>query len=264
MQGKIRWLAIGVFVLLAGTLSGCGCACVDENRPGVLKPEGLKLEGAKPVTVGTLLELEVSFVWDSDYRPTEQEEDLARMGLKWSVQPTDGARVDGGGSFEATKPGVYTVTVSMPDSSLAASAEIQVTEATEKTDTSTETTEETETTSTTAGNTFAGTYAGSWLWTAGQSRADVPWAFTVDDQGTLNGGFDTMLSADTRVVCVLTGQVSDDGMVDASGRADATVTGAGSNSTPMTLTGQIAADGTFTGKLAGAGGQAVDVTAKRR
>ena len=66
------------------------------------------------------------------------------------------------------------------------------------------------------------------------------------------------------MICSLSGQVSDDGQVSASGTANTEVEGAGSNSTPMTLSGQIAADGTFTGKLAGSGGQAVDVTAARK
>ena len=107
---------------------------------------------------------------------------------------------------------------------------------------------------------FVGAYKGIWLWTAGQSKADVPWAFVVDDQGNLKGGFDCMLSADTRVVCVLAGRVTDGGKVDASGKADTTVSGVGSNSTPMTLTGQIT-DGRFTGELIGNRGKAIAVTA---
>jgi hypothetical protein len=85
----------------------------------------------------------------------------------------------------------------------------------------------------------------------------------VDSEGNFKGGFDSMLAAGTRAVCVLSGKVSDDGKVAASGTATSTVAGVGSNSTPMSLSGQISG-GSFNGKLVGSGGKSVEVTATRQ
>ena len=49
----------------------------------------------------------------------------------------------------------------------------------------------------------------------------------------------------------------------ASGTATSTVAGVGSDSAPMTLSGQISGE-TFTGKLVGSGGKSVEVTATRQ
>jgi hypothetical protein len=265
MRGVMRWAVLVVVLLSATMLSGCefmGCGHASQKIHSVSRV-GLRLLGDKRVALRTPLQLHAAATYRLGDEINSADVASDEANLKWVVQPSDGAVVSSTGIFTATKPGVYTVTVSLanPNGQLTTSTKVYATEpeSTETTEES-ETTEETATTETTVGNTFAGTYKGSWLWTAGQSKADVPWAFVVDAQGDLNGGFDTMLSADTKVVCVLTGQVSVDGKVDASGTADTTISGVGSNSTPMTLTGQIAS-GKFTGKLVGSGGKAVEVTA---
>ena len=99
-----------------------------------------------------------------------------------------------------------------------------------------------------------GVYVGTVRW---YQRAQPPIATTrvcVTEAG---------LTATTEVTIILSGQVSDDGQVAASGTATSTVTGVGSNSTPMMLSGQISG-GTFTGKLVGSGGKSVEVTATRQ
>jgi hypothetical protein len=199
----------------------------------------------------------------------------ARVGVKakwdksqveWTVQPSATATISSEGVFKATKAGVYAVTARWDQRSmrLSATTKVYVTEA-ESPSTTEETEEEsTTTTETTVVSSYMGRYEGSWLWKAGNDQADVPWGLIIDSEGRVVGGFEAMLTADTRVICSLSGQVSDDGQVSASGTANTEVEGVGGNSTSMTLSGQIAADGTFTGKLVGSGGQAVDVTATRR
>ena len=211
----MKWVGLTAACVLLVIAAGCDngpFGSCSEERPVVLLPDGLEVAGAGPVAVHTALKLQATFVWDSGFKPTQSEEIAAQMSLQWFAEPADGAAVSSSGVFRATKPGIYLVTAQRGGPS--ATTKVYVTEAgstttpedTDEETTSTETTEEITTTETTVANSLAGTYKGSWLWTAGQSKADVPWAFVLDDRGNLNGGFDCMLTADTRVVCVLTGR----------------------------------------------------------
>ena len=261
MRGTTKCAAVLAVLLVATMVSGCK-GCTEPPR----ELESVEILGGNEVEVGGSVHLTASLQYAENIDEPADIELGYKPVYQWSVAPSDGATISSQGDgavFAATKEGDYTVTVTVTAGDQKVTGDVGVSVMPSGVTVPTEVTETTETTTTTVAETFAGSYTGSWLWTAGQSKADVPWAFVVDDQDSLKGGFDTMLSADTKVVCVLTGQVSDDGKVDASGTADTTISGVGSTSTPMTLTGQIAS-GKFTGKLVGSGGKAIEVTATRQ
>jgi hypothetical protein len=256
MRNTAKWLMLVITLALVTSIVSCG-------RPD---PVEIWLKADNRTEVGASLQLDPVFAYAGDRGPTADEAKWDKSQVEWTVRPSATAAISSEGVFTATKAGVYTVTARWDQRSmrLSTTTKVYVTEV-EAASTSEETEEEsTTTTETTVANSYTGRYEGSWLWKAGNDQADVPWGFIVDSEGKVVGGFEAMLTKDTRVICSLSGQVSDDGQVSASGTANTEVEGVGSNSTPMTLSGQIAADGTFTGKLVGSGGQAVDVTAARK
>jgi cytoskeletal protein CcmA (bactofilin family) len=73
----------------------------------------------------------------------------------------------------------------------------------------------------------------------------------VTDQASLVGGFDSALGEGVSTACVLSGQVSKDGQVTASGPGTTTAGGVVVSNT-LTLSGRISG-GIFTGELVGDG-----------
>lgn len=114
MARVMKWIVLAGACTLLAMAVGCDAgpfgSCSDE-RPNPLLPDGLKIEGAGPVAVGTALQLHVKFTWDSGYKPNQNDEIMARMSLRWTVEPADGAAVSSAGVFRATKSGAYVVTV---------------------------------------------------------------------------------------------------------------------------------------------------------
>jgi hypothetical protein len=117
---------------------------------------------------------------------------------------------------------------------------------------------------------FAGTYKGNMTFPliAGlpDSEIQVPWEFTVDDEGHVEGGWD-YARTDFAYKCSFTGQVTEDGRLTASGSGSVTISWAGNTKTDsgtLDLNGGIT-DGEFVGGFtASSDGSAFEVTAQRQ
>ncbi len=113
---------------------------------------------------------------------------------------------------------------------------------------------------------FVGTYKGSFP--GGEPWGEIPYQFTVDERGVLEGGFDvakTFGSSTVTITGSLQGFVSKEGLVEAKGLSEAT---AGNNTGSRTVTSGIALRGTisggvFTGTIA-SDKETVPATARRQ
>jgi hypothetical protein len=89
---------------------------------------------------------------------------------------------------------------------------------------------------------FAGIYKGVMPLDMGTEHADVPWYITVDTEGRVVGGLEYTWSNTAKTTLALTGHVSDDGRVTASGTGVTSIVYNGqlkSSSGPVTFSGQI-------------------------
>lgn len=92
---------------------------------------------------------------------------------------------------------------------------------------------------------FVGTYKGSFP--GGEPWGEIPYQFSVDETGALEGGFDfakTFGSSTVTITGSLRGSVSTEGLVEAKGLSEAT---AGNNTGSRTVTSGIALRGTISG-----------------
>jgi hypothetical protein len=267
MRRMTKLAAVVVVLVLATMLVSCG-------RPD---PTDLALKADNRTVAGVPLQL-VAYLdyFGSERGPTADEAAWDRAQLEWTVQPSGGALISREGVFKGTKPGVYSVTVQWYQRSrrLVATTKVYVTEArstdtTEETETtegsetteSTEITEPTETTEGTVASSYAGAYAGTWTMTMFDTR-DVPWGFTVDAEGNVQGGLDYSWDGLAELSVTLTGRVSNDGVLTASGTGT-TKTEAESVSNAVSFNGQISG-ATFTGVWEGENGKSGQLTATRQ
>ncbi|MBN1631479.1 MAG: hypothetical protein JW990_17100 [Thermoleophilia bacterium] len=115
-------------------------------------------------------------------------------------------------------------------------------------------------------NKFAGTYEGlgkGWL-RSGDAVAEVPWELIVDGKGIVSGGWDyEWVGHSVSYACSFTGQVTEDGVVTATGTMTLTsLSGKGSSSGGMSLEGRISGK-IFTGKILSSTPD-IEVQAQRR
>jgi hypothetical protein len=195
MRGATKGAAILAVLLVATMVSGCK-GCTEPPR----ELASVEILGGNEVEVGGSIHLTATLQYAENIGEPEDIEFGYEPVYQWSVAPSDGATISSQGDgavFAATKEGDYTVTVTVKAGDQKVTDYVGVTAMPSGVTVPTKVTETTETNTTTVAETFAGTYTGSWLWTAGQSKADVPWAFVVDDHDILKGGFDSMLCADT-------------------------------------------------------------------
>ena len=283
MRSITRWAAVAVVLLAATTLSGCQDWGCETGAPDNPYPMGLRLQGSSAVTVGTPSQLNVSVLYNDEIHVTDEARAKDAASLTWVVIPRDGAAISSSGVFTATKPGDYMVTVTLDNGKNSAvfaetrvavtDAELTTTTTTEATESSTESTSEPTTTTTTTTTTtaatsgFAGTYKGTLpLSMTGGPEFQVPWEFTVDDEGHVEGGFQYQWGANLVTRATFSGQVSEDGRLDASGTSsnDSTVAGqVHSVSGPISLSGDISGD-EFAGPFGGEGGNARTIRATRQ
>jgi len=265
MRGRIR-LALGLlFVgLLVLTISSCGSSlgCGSHFERSFDQQE-------YATTVGVAVQLRV--ISKADLNETY----IWKIGLGEDRGPS----ITEGGLFTATVPGEYTVSAYDQKGQEKARTTVRVTSAAGGTTTTADTVSDTEltttteatesdteltTTTVTTASAFAGTYKGSMPLTMGSRRVDVPWGFTVDGEGNVKGGLEYSWGDQITTTFTLTGQVSVDGRLTASGTATTTAIANGkphSGSAQALLSGKISA-ATFTGTLEGEG--TAQVTATRQ
>jgi hypothetical protein len=277
MRSIKRWAAVAVVLLAATTLSGCqdwGCETGTRDNP---YPMGLRLQGTSAVTVGTPSQLNVSVLYNDEIHVTDEARAKDAASLTWVVIPKDGAAISSSGVFTATKPGEYMVTVTLDNGNnnpvfaetrvTVSDAELTTTTTTEPTESSTESTSESTSTTAAATSGYAGTYKGTLpLSMTGGPEIQVPWEFTVDGEGHVEGGFQYQWGPNLVTKATFSGQVSADGRLDASGTSTNESTVAGqvhSISGPISLSGDISGD-EFAGPFGGEGGFSEPVTATRQ
>jgi hypothetical protein len=250
MRNTARWLMIVTLLVLVTSIVSCG-------RPD---PIELWLKADNRTEVGVALQLDPVLSYAGDRGPTAEEAKWDKSQVEWTVQPSATGAVSSGGVFTAKKAGVYTVTARWDQRSarLSATTKVYVTEA-----------EAADTTEAAVANPLTGTYEGTWRMPLGEQQLDVPWGFTVDDEGNVKGGLDYSFEyagVPGQIVLTFTGVVTDNGQLTASGVGTTTYTpeaGPQSVSGSASLSGQIS-DAKFTGVMKGDTGRADQVTAARK
>jgi hypothetical protein len=198
---------------------------------------------------------------------------LPQTALKWSVAAApDVATISDSGVFVAHRPGAYKVKVNYTD--LQAETVVHVGAASaassdEDTGTSfsvdtTGTKEPAPGTPSSGASVFTGTYKGTLGLSFGKQTAQVPWEFTVDAAGKVEGGFQHTWNPNAAIKATFKGSVADDGRMTTSGKATNSGTNGGA---PFSSTGPITISGTIAGATFSGGfgsGVPVSFTAQRQ
>jgi hypothetical protein len=251
MVGRV----LGTLILAALTLSLAGCEsnpldlAVDLARDFGGTITGVAVTGPSTVSVGASESLGVSVTARNTATgspvPQAVVERLQQPKVfLWTVEPSDGARVDDLGIFKATKPGTYTVTATAFGHS--ASLPITVTE---------------------AADAYAGTYGGATTDVLRGVEYTIALRFTVGPDAVVSGTFSEKVPRLMKMDGTINGIVTGDGRLQADLRVTAfrsEVPGGKLGSRDAKLSGRIDQEtGVFSGTASG-GGAVLDVTATRK